>query len=115
MFKNVANFQDFLSRVELLRAPDYDERELPASPSSFFGDFFPWRVEEVLALRREFPEYHVVVCIEPQLYINAFVENALGYYLAEGDPDPSLIHDPFERLDRHFLQSLNSGRNRFSA
>ena len=79
-------------------------------PTTVFGGFAPWRVKQILKLVRRHPEYHIVTCLEPDLYVNTFVPNAQTYFLAEGDRDPRLIFDPQCKLDESFLYSLNSGR-----
>lgn len=112
LFKNIRSFREFTRRVEFLWAPDFEDRELEEFPTCVTGGFAPWRLREFLNLAKLHPEYHIVVCIEPDLYVNAFIAGAQSYHLAEGDSDPSLVHDPNDRLDAHFLQSLNSGRNR---
>lgn len=115
MFKNIKSFHEFTRRVEILWAPDYEDRELEEFPTTAFGGFAPWRLEEFLRLARLHPEYHIVACVKPDLYINSFVGGAQTYYLAEGDADPKLVHDLDNRLDEHFLQSLNSGRRSLKA
>jgi len=110
MVKNIKNYSEFRRRVEILWADDYQDRELEAFPVTVCGGFAPWRAYEFLRLARLHPEYHIVTCIEPEIFVNAFVTNALMYYLAEGDADPKLIHDPHDKLDAYFLYTLNSGR-----
>lgn len=84
-------------------------------PTTVFGGFIYWRREEFLRLAELHPEYHIVTCIEPKLYVNGFVSNGLTYFLAEGDSDPNLIHDPDLKLDESLLYSLNSGdKNRIA-
>lgn len=112
MFKNIKNFSDFTRQVEILWIPDYEDRKLEIFPCTVTGGFTPSRIDDFLKLARLHPEYHKVVCIEPNLYVNAFVKGAQTYHLAEGDADPKLIHDLNSKLDTYFLQSLNSGRNK---
>jgi hypothetical protein len=115
LYKNIKNRREFNKLVDILWAPDYEDRELEAFPTTAVGGFAPWRVYEFLELAKQHPEYHIVSCIEPDLHVNAFVKNALTYYLAEGDSDPCIIHDPYNKLDASFLQALNSGLNKPSA
>ena len=115
MFLNIKNSREFRRRVDILWALDYEELELEEFPTTEFGGFAPWRLAEFLALARMHPELHIVSCIEPNLYVNAFVKGSQTYYLAQGDADPKLIHDLYNKLDLHLLQSLNSGRNNPSA
>jgi len=110
LFKNVKNYIEFRRRVEALWADAYEDRELEEFPSLPNGSFGPERVEELLRLARLHPEYHILSRIRPDLYINSFVKGAVSYFLAEGDSDPKLIHDPYNKLDIHYFHSLNSGR-----
>ncbi|MGE0171362.1 MAG: hypothetical protein AB7T49_01190 [Oligoflexales bacterium] len=89
--------------------------ELEEFPTTVFGGFAPWRVSEFLRLAKLHPEFHIVSCLEPHLYINAFVKNAQTYYLAQGDANPILVHDLYDKLDIHLLQVLNSGCKRRAA
>jgi hypothetical protein len=114
-FKNIKDYIEFQRRVDTLWEPDYEELELEEFPTTVGGGFAPWRVEEFLRLARLHPEFHIVTCIDTDLFINSFVWGALTYYLAQGDADPKLVHDPYDRLDAYFLQTLNSGRKRHSA
>jgi hypothetical protein len=108
-FKNIKSMREFKSRVAMLWSDDYEERELEAFPSSVLGGFFNYRRDEFLALARLHPEYHIVTCLSDRIFVNGFVEGGQSYYLAEGDPDPTLIYDPDHSLDLHSLYSLNSG------
>jgi hypothetical protein len=109
MFKNIEDFRNFRRRVQILLEPYILERDIPLLPDSFFGCFSPRRLNEVMSVCCENPEFHIVSCIEPELFINGFIKNALIYYLADGDSDPNLVHDPHRILDVHLLQALNSG------
>jgi len=111
LFKNIKNYIEFRRRVETLWADDYEVRELEEFPSLPNGGFTPERVKEILCLARLHPEYHILSRVRPDLYINTFVKGAVSYFLAEGDSDPKLIHDPYDKLDTHLLHSLNSGRS----
>jgi hypothetical protein len=88
---------------------DYEDRELEEFPTNVLGGFAYWRREEFLRLARLHPEYHIVTCIKSDLFVNGYIETAHSYFLAEGDSDPKLIHDPNLQLDAYLLYSLNSG------
>ena len=111
LFNNIKNYIEFRRRVETLWADDYEERELEEFPSLPNGGFAPGRVKKLLRLVRLHPEYHILSRIRSDLYVNTFVKGAVSYFLAEGDSDPKLIHDPHGKLDAHFLHTLNSGRS----
>ena len=115
VFRNIKDDGEFRQLVDMLWEGDYEDLELESFPTTVFGGFAPWRVEEFLNLARSHPEYHIVSCIEPGLYINSFVKGAQTYYLAQGDADPKLIHDIYDKLDTRLLHVLNSGRSRHSA
>jgi len=115
LYKNIKSRREFDRRVDILWEGDYEERELEEFPTTVFGGFAPWRVDDFLRLASRHPEYHIVTCIGPELFINAFVKGALSYFLAEGDSDPKLIHDPYDKLDVYLLHSLNSDRKRRAA
>jgi hypothetical protein len=115
LYRNVKNHLEFIRLTDLLWADDYEDLELEEFPTTVFGGFAPWRVAEFLRLAKLHPEFHIVSCVEPNLYVNAFIKGAQTYYLAQGDPDPKLIHDPYNKLDALFLQNLYSGRKRRSA
>jgi len=115
MFRNIKDSGEFRSIVEILWADDYEEFELESIPTTVFGGFAPWRIDEFLLLARRHPEFHIVSCIEPGLYINSFVKGAQTYYLAQGDADSTLVHDLYGKLDTHLLHTLNSGRSKRSA
>jgi len=110
LFQNIKDHREFRRRVDILWEGDYEEFELEAFPSTTFGGFAPSRVREFLRLAKMHPEFHIVSCIEPDLLVNSFVSGAMLYYLAQGDPDSNLVHDLHQKLDAHFIQSLNSGR-----
>jgi len=110
LFKNIKNYIEFRQRVETLWADDYEDRELEEFPSLPNGGFAPDRVDEILRLARLHPEYHIMSRIRPDLCVNTFVKGAVSYFLAEGDSDPKLIHDPYNMLDACFLHFLNSSR-----
>ena len=72
-FRNIKDSGEFRQLVEMLWADDYDDLELESFPTTVFGGFAPWRVEEFLRLAKLHPEYHIVSCIEAGLYVNQFV------------------------------------------
>jgi hypothetical protein len=113
LLKKTKNRREFMRKVEILWIDEYLEFELENLPTTVNGGFAPWRVEEFLKLARLHPEFHIVTCIEPSLYINAFVKGGMTYHLAEGDPDPRLVFDQFDKLDQHYLHLLNSGQKEF--
>jgi hypothetical protein len=115
MFKNIKDYHEFHLRVDILWVPDYEDLELEEFPTTASGGFEESRLEEFLHLAKLHPEFHVVSCIDPDLIINTFVWGALTYHLAQGDADPKLVHDLYDKLDIHFLHTLNSGRNKRSA
>ena len=115
MFKNIKDRNAFKKRVEILWEDDYITRELEELPTTVFGGFAPWRTMAFLRMAKLHPEYHIVSCVGPNLYVNSFVRNAQTYFFAEGDTDSKIIHDPFDRLDASFLYSLSSGLSRFIA
>jgi len=115
MFKNIKDHREFRRKVDILWEGDYEDLELEEFPTTVFGGFVPSRAGEFLRLVKMHPEFHIVSCIEPDLLVNNFVRGAMIYYLAQGDSNPKLVHDLYEKLDAHFLQSLNSGWSRRSA
>jgi hypothetical protein len=109
MVKNIKDYIEFHRRVEILWASDFEELELEEFPTTAFGGFAPWQVDEFLRVAKLHPEFHIVSCIEPELFVNRFVNGAMIYYLGQGDSDPNLVHDAYGKLDLLLLQTLNSG------
>jgi hypothetical protein len=112
MYKSLKGYWEFQDQVGVLRLDDYSALELEEFPCSPAGGFWEARIDAMFRLLRLHPEYHVVSCVAPHLYVNAFIGGAQAYYLASGDPDPNLIYDPRKEFDAHFIYSLNSGSNR---
>lgn len=110
MYIRTPNFNEFCDRVRMLYEPQFVERNLPSLPDWFFGDFRESRLPDILRIVQEYPEYHIVSCVKPEVYVNGFIRFADAYYLAEGENNSKLIYDPGHWLDVHSLQSLNSGK-----
>lgn len=47
--------------------------------------------------------------LRARLFVNGVVKGALGYFLAEGERDPLLVHDPHQRLDAQLTYQINAG------
>jgi hypothetical protein len=111
MYKNLS-YREFQNQVEILHLDDYSDLELEEFPCTPLGGFWEARISEILRLVRLHPEYHIVSCVNPDLFVNAFVRGSQAYYLARGNHDPKLIYDPHGEFDAHFVYSLNSDSKR---
>ncbi len=112
MFKRTKNFSEFARRVEILWDFHYAEREHMILIESVFGAFNPRRIDELMAFKKQHPEYHIVSCVEPGVHINTYIPNSVCYYLGEGESDPLLISDAMRKVDAHYIQSRNATSSR---
>lgn len=87
---------------------DYEDLELPLVPDSVTGLYMSDALPELLNFCREYPEYHIVSCPVDLVLANRCIPGASLFYLAEGDSDAQLIHDPEHKVDEYLLQSLYS-------
>ena len=70
---------------------------LGIEPETLTGKFRSGRLGLLQALCAKEPEFHIVSCQDYKIY-NKYIPDANGYYLADGDKDPSLMVDLLSRL-----------------
>ena len=86
----LVDIDEFYDRVGLVW--DYYELEwLGFKPFDYIGNFDSEELPQLLEFCRLNPEYHIVSGFKGGRMINKLVPEARGYWLANGDGDPSLI------------------------
>ena len=81
---------EFYDRVGLVW--NYYELEwLGFKPFDYSGNFDPEELPQLLDFCRLNPEYHIVSGFKGGRMINKLIPEARGYWLANGDRDPSLM------------------------
>ena len=111
----------FCERTGMLR--DWSElRRLGFESDSLTCSFWPSHANRLLEFVRANPAFHIVTFTSPGRYVNQYVEGPKAlYHLADGDPDPYLICNPFiapnwhlayEDMVSNILTMLNDVKNR---
>ena len=77
---------------------------LGIDPETLAGRFRSESLHLLQELCAKEPTFHIISCEDYKIY-NKYIPNANGYYLADGDKDPSLMVDLLSRLTAdEFLQ-----------
>jgi hypothetical protein len=113
-YRYVDSYVEFKRLVGVLNVVDLVDRELPLVSCSVFGLFNFRRLGELMSFVARNREYHIASCVEPDLKVNGVIDGLLvmGYYLADGDPHPGIVHDPRRIMDNVYLRDLNSARSK---
>jgi hypothetical protein len=78
------SFDVRVGKMEYIKLAEYG-----IEPDALFGNFEPYRLNELQAVCRNWPHLHIFSKID-DTYVNRYEPNAEAYCLGKGDKDPSL-------------------------
>ncbi len=97
-----SKYREFLCDIGLLSWHE-DLEEIGLPPRDVAGGFWQKDIPRLLRFCRENKSYHIVSLLDPSGYANTYVPGCRTYFIAEGNPDPTLsITWPQEALDSLF-------------
>jgi hypothetical protein len=79
-----SRFNQRVGKMEYIELAEYG-----IEPDALFGNFEPYRLNELQAVCRNWPHLHIFSKID-DTYVNRYEPNAEAYCLGKGDTDPSL-------------------------
>lgn len=80
-----------------------DLEEIGLTPRDVVGTFWPEDLPILIHYCKANPDYHIVTKISMNLLVNRYDSKGIRFYLASGDPDPSIhLETPPEIIEQIF-------------
>ena len=101
----------FTKQIGLIFWPT-DIAALGLEPYCDIGGFYKSKLGVLFEFVEKNSSFLIVTCKGPNMY-NRYEPNGHGYYIADGDPDPSLVHDICASVELA-MESLSSKTERMN-